>query len=323
VTARVVVFLGPSLPRSAAERVLRADYRPPARQGDVFRALEDNPAAIVLIDGVFESAPSVWHHELLAAHASGVALFGASSMGALRAAELPGVVRPVGVIARKFACSEWNDDAAVALLHGDASQGYRALTVPWVNVWATAEAARRAGVLRPREAAALVRRAEAVFYQQRTWTGLLGGLRWPSGRLERLRAFVRTRAVDLKAADARACLRLVARTRLRPRVPVAARLSSFVRRVRLPSDAGRGGGERGVRTLLLAEFARLAAIEPDASAVAAWEARLRGGAADQRAAWAQALALEAMVLAAPERFVADGPSLAEGAALERALRRRR
>lgn len=320
-SARVIVFLGPSLPRREAERVLRADYRPPARQGDVFRALEAAPAAIVLLDGVFESAPAVWHHELLAAHASGVALFGASSMGALRAAELPGIVAPVGVIATRFASGEWNDDAAVALLHGDASHGYRALTVPWVNVWATAQAARRARVLRPSEAEALARHAEGIFYQRRTWPEVLAGLRWPRARVERLRAFVRTSAVDLKAADARACLRRVARARLRPRAPTPARLSSFVRRVRLPLEGGRAG-QAGVRTLLLAEFARLAGIEAEPSAVAGWASRLRGGAADQRAAWAEALALEALVLSAPERFVADGPSLAEGAALERAVRRR-
>ncbi len=53
----IVVFLGPSLPRHDARRLLRADYRPPARQGDVFRAIDAAPDAIVLIDGVFESAP--------------------------------------------------------------------------------------------------------------------------------------------------------------------------------------------------------------------------------------------------------------------------
>ena len=74
---KVIVFLGPSLPVREAKQLLRADYRPPARQGDLFRAIDARPDVIVLIDGVFESAPSVWHHELLAAHASGIALLGA------------------------------------------------------------------------------------------------------------------------------------------------------------------------------------------------------------------------------------------------------
>ena len=120
---KAIVFLGPSLPLRDAKKLLRADFRPPARQGDVFRAIDAKPDVIVLIDGVFESAPSVWHHELLAAHASGITLLGASSMGALRAAELPGVVTPIGEIARRFAAGTWNDDAAVALLHGRCLAG--------------------------------------------------------------------------------------------------------------------------------------------------------------------------------------------------------
>ncbi len=87
--AKLIVFLGPSLPRAEAKRLApSATFWPPARQGDVFRALDRRPRAIALIDGVFEGAPSVWHHELRAALAAGVTVFGASSMGALRAAEL-------------------------------------------------------------------------------------------------------------------------------------------------------------------------------------------------------------------------------------------
>jgi hypothetical protein len=136
----VIVFLGPSLPVAEARRILKADFRPPARQGDVFRALVDRPRVIALIDGVFESVPSVWHHELLAAQAAGVHLFGASSMGALRAAELPGVITGVGEIARRYRRGEWEDDGLVALLHADASHGFKPMTLPWVNAWAIARA---------------------------------------------------------------------------------------------------------------------------------------------------------------------------------------
>ena len=72
---------------------------------------------------------------------------------------------------------------------------------------------------------------------------------------------------------------------------------------------------------LLAEFARVCGIAPDAGRVAHHRRRLSGRfGADQREGWAQALALEELVLSAPERFVSDGPSLLEGAALQRARR---
>ena len=80
-----IAFVGPTLSSAEASR-FGCEVRPPARQGDVWRALLEHPRALVLIDGVFESTPSVWHHELRAALASGIAVFGASSMGALRAA---------------------------------------------------------------------------------------------------------------------------------------------------------------------------------------------------------------------------------------------
>jgi hypothetical protein len=317
---RVVVFLGPSLPLARAQKLLRADYRPPARQGDVFRALEARPEVIALIDGVFESAPSVWHHELLAAHASGVTLLGASSMGALRAAELPGVIRPVGEIARRYVTGEWNDDAAVALLHADASHDYRALTIPWVNVFATTRAAQREGVLTARQARALVTEAQAQFYQSRTWASLFAALKWD----RRLTGQVLAARVDLKAEDARACLSAAAASSPADRQPTSLQLSSFVRRARLPARKVDRTADAGVKTLLLADFARQAGIAPEPTHVAAWRAKLTGPfAEDQLMAWAEALALEEVVLTSPEQFVADGPSHLEGAALLAALRKRR
>lgn len=319
----IVVFLGPSLPRAEARALVRgAEFRPPARQGDVFRALEDGAHTIALIDGVFEASPSVWHHELIAAHESGVRVLGASSMGALRAAELPGVVTPIGEIASRFVSGEWNDDAHVALLHGDEESGFRPLSVPWVNVWATVQRAVKRKTLTAAEGRDLCARAEALFYQSRTWDRVVRSLPWPERRLAVVRKLVTRSVVDLKAADARACLQWIAR---RPRhAPVTRRsstFSSFVRRSRLPPVVASAPWEEGVRVLLLADFARQAGIEPPEDLVERFKAALPSGAPDQRRRWAEALALDALVLTAPERFVSDGPSREEGAALLAAWRR--
>ena len=66
----------------------------------MFRAVRAHrPRAIGLIDGVFLDVPAVWHRELLWALSEGVHVFGAASMGALRAAELaPFGMRGVGTI---------------------------------------------------------------------------------------------------------------------------------------------------------------------------------------------------------------------------------
>jgi hypothetical protein len=74
----------------------------------------------------------------------------------------------------------------------------------------------------------------------------------------------------------------------------------------------------GTRTLLLAELARLAGLSADEADVRALFDRLPedGWAADERMSAAEALALEALVLQAPEAFVSDGPSRLEGGRLE-------
>lgn len=339
----IVTFLGPSLSWREARTLLHCELRPPARQGDVFRAIDDGATAIVLIDGVFEAAPSVWHHELIAAHASGLHVFGASSMGALRAAELPDVVESLGTIATRFVRGAWNDDAHVALLHGDRDSGFRPLTVPWVNVWATAEAAVRARVISAKQAREACVAAEAIFYQARSWPAVLSALRWPAKQRASFAAFVADRAVDLKADDARLALRHVERRRLKKtlalRAPRATAFSSFVRRQRLAHRTPSVDAVVGLRRLLEAELGRLSGVIPAPKRVAAWRKKLRREpAADLREAWAEALALSeacpglidtyakragiadgVSVLSAADRFVCDGPSELEGAALALAL----
>ncbi len=111
----IVAFLGPSLPAAEAKgfRVF-----PPARQGDVWRAIALRPRAIALIDGVFESQPSVWHHEILDALDAGIPVIGGASMGALRAAELHTLgMRGAGRIFGWYRDGQVIDDSEVALLH--------------------------------------------------------------------------------------------------------------------------------------------------------------------------------------------------------------
>ncbi|NTV54645.1 MAG: hypothetical protein HGA73_04195, partial [Syntrophaceae bacterium] len=85
---RIIVFLGPSLERATAETILAAEYRPPAKRGDLLWAVQDGAEVIGLIDGVFHQESAVAHREILTAIKKGVRVVGASSMGALRAAEM-------------------------------------------------------------------------------------------------------------------------------------------------------------------------------------------------------------------------------------------
>ncbi len=85
---KIIVFLGPSLDQAAAEKILPAEYHPPAKRGDLLAAVQDGATIIGLIDGVFHQESAVAHREILTAIKKGVRVVGASSMGALRAAEM-------------------------------------------------------------------------------------------------------------------------------------------------------------------------------------------------------------------------------------------
>jgi len=165
-----VIFVGPSLPDADAFADGAMLIRPPACQGDVVRALEDGAAAIGLIDGQFEFVAPVWHKELLFALSRGVPVFGAASMGALRAVECQvyGMVG-VGRIFDDYASGRREDDADVALLHGPAELGYPPLSVPLVNVDATIRAATGQGIIGEDEALRLSRAARRLFFKDRTW----------------------------------------------------------------------------------------------------------------------------------------------------------
>ena len=117
----VVVFAGPTLRQSDVLARLDAQVLGPAAFGDVYRAAHARPTALAIIDGYFERVPATWHKEILWAMAEGVHVFGASSMGALRAAELSvfGMVG-VGKIFEAFRDGVLEDDDEVAVAHGAA-----------------------------------------------------------------------------------------------------------------------------------------------------------------------------------------------------------
>src|SRR5258706_9926423 len=136
---RVIVFAGPTLPRQpdAVWRSLLAacDLRPPAERGDVLAALVDRPDALVLIDGYYYWVPAVTHKELLYALDAGVRVFGAASLGALRAAEMaPLGMIGVGRVYEWYRSGVIDGDDEVAILHAAAEHGYRGLTVALVEL---------------------------------------------------------------------------------------------------------------------------------------------------------------------------------------------
>jgi hypothetical protein len=178
---RAAVFLGPTLPREDAAAVLDAIFLPPARQGDVFRAVQTHrPRAIGLIDGVFLDVPAVWHREILWALSERVHVFGAASMGALRAAELaPFGMRGIGTIFTAYQTGRWpgddapfEDDDEVAVIHAPAEAGGAALSDPMVDLRASLGAAEAAEVIDHHSRATLVAAMKSLHFPARSFARL-------------------------------------------------------------------------------------------------------------------------------------------------------
>ncbi len=207
----VVVFLGPTLPLDEARRRLDARYLPPVKMGDVFAAVQRHaPKVICVIDGFFERVPAVWHKELLYALTQGVRVVGASSMGALRAAELHAFgVEGVGAVFEAYRSGVIEDDDEVTLMHGPEESGYRAMSEPLVNIRVALDTARSQGLIGASTAQQLVELARARFYAEGCWARIFaeaGGGAVDPGEIERLQTFVSRTKPNAKRDDALAAL---------------------------------------------------------------------------------------------------------------------
>ena len=212
----VICFCGPSLPPSAAAELFpEATCLPPAAQGDVYRACRaQRPQAVCLIDGYFEHRPAVSHKELLWALSNGIAVYGAASMGALRAIELaPYGMRGWGQIYGLFATGSVEDDDEVAVVHGAAEQDYALGSEALVNMRLTLDTACQQGVLLREDYRTLIARLKQLFYAERTYERLIqeAQLALDGQAVDTLRAWLARpeHRRDAKALDARSLLAYV------------------------------------------------------------------------------------------------------------------
>ncbi|REJ68230.1 MAG: hypothetical protein DWQ31_08975 [Planctomycetota bacterium] len=204
------VFIGPSLSKADARDILDANFYPPARMGDIYRLLGAGVELIVLIDGVFHQHLAVWQRELLEALEMGVTIVGASSMGALRAAEL----YPHGMIGHGQ-IFEWyregviDGDDEVALLHIDESLDYRGMSVPLVDIRYQLQRAVAAGIVEAALADEVIGVLKSVYFGDRTWQLVYETLRAQdqTATAEALADFTGPKPASLKAEDALSALK--------------------------------------------------------------------------------------------------------------------
>ncbi|MBV7260308.1 TfuA-like protein [Erythrobacter crassostreae] len=208
------VFLGPSLPQKAASEICDAVYLPPVAMGDIYKIVQTQCKPgdrIAIIDGLFEQVPAVWHKEILFAIDQGYPVFGASSMGALRAAELhPYGMIGVGRIYEAYRDGTIEDDDEVAVSHALREHGYRSLSTSMASIRFALEDALERQEIDPASAVALIDHAKKQHYFERNWGDLLEVAKGLEGFSEQREVLLRlARQPDAKAIDAERLLKLL------------------------------------------------------------------------------------------------------------------
>jgi len=194
---RPIVFAGPSLSRHLVPDDI--ELRPPAMCGDLAALLDAPPPAVGLIDGCFETAPTVWHKEIMHLVAEGIPVAGGASLGALRAAELHGLgMTGIGRIFEAYRDGEIVRDDAVMLVHAPAELDFRAITVAQVD----AEAALLDADLPAGELRQLQRIIRTTDFRERSWELCLDRYRARTGRPPSVSAEQLGALATLKARDA-------------------------------------------------------------------------------------------------------------------------
>jgi hypothetical protein len=209
----VVVFCGPTLPQALAQPLLPdANLRGPAECGDVYETVRTGATIVGIVDGYFDHRLPVWHKEILWAMSQGAHVYGASSMGALRAAELHsfGMVG-VGTVFEWFRDGVLESDDEVAVLHEAPERGLRPRSVALVNLRCTIHEAMRVGAIDEVAGENVIRELQALYYPERGIPALRAAIDLVApDRKVAFTSFLAERGlVDQKRDDAVAMLRRI------------------------------------------------------------------------------------------------------------------
>jgi hypothetical protein len=208
-----IVYLGPTLNRDEASKILEADYRDPAKKGDFLRLshTSDEKKYVGFIDGVFlhDYPPSpieVYH----LATRKNIELIGASSLGALRAVELEKFgMKGIGKIFQLFKNGILNadDEVAVTFVRDKNILQSEALIDIRFNLFL----AYKKGIITNQTKKRSVKIAKNIYFPFRNYDDIirLTQEQFPSinDELENFRDYILKNRDSLKARDARKLLK--------------------------------------------------------------------------------------------------------------------
>lgn len=208
---KIIIYAGLSIPFGEAKEILDSHddieviYKRPIQRGDLNLAVKENPDIIAIIDGVFHQNSAVGHKEILNAMKRGIRVYGASSMGALRASELDTLgMCGIGYVYNQYASGEVDSDDDVAVMLD--SETLEALSEPLINMKYVFTNAVSEGIITEEEKDELLQIAKKTFYPKRNYAQTLSSSSLDNDKKDKLIDFIRT-SPDIKKEDAKELLR--------------------------------------------------------------------------------------------------------------------
>lgn len=210
---KIIIYTGLSLPFDEAKEILDSSegveviYKRPIKRGDLSLALRENPDIIAIIDGVFHQSSAVGHKEILNVIKNGVKVYGASSMGALRASELDTLgMTGIGYVYNQYASGEVDSDDDVAVMLD--SETLEALSEPLINMKYVFTNALAENIITEEEKEELLAIAKQTYYPKRNYAQTLTQSDLDDDTKNRLIDFIRESA-DIKKEDAKDLLKTI------------------------------------------------------------------------------------------------------------------
>ena len=210
---KIIVYTGLSLPFDEAKEILDSTddveviYKKPIQRGDLGPALRQSPDIIAIIDGVFHQNSAVGHKEILNVINSGVKVYGASSMGALRASELDSLgMIGIGYVYKQYSTGEVDSDDDVAVMLD--SETLEALSEPLINMRYVFTNAVCENIISEDEKNELLDIAKGTYYPKRSYSQTLSQSNLDDEKKDLLIDFIRT-SPDIKKEDAKELLKTI------------------------------------------------------------------------------------------------------------------
>lgn len=205
-----IIFIGPSLDINKARKIFDADYRPPARKGDLLRLMsyinDDDQTIIGLIDGLFlQDYPPTPIEVFQLLVKKNILVVGGASLGALRAVELEkyGMVG-VGKIYELYKNNKIDADDEVAVTFAAETQQLQSEAM--IDIRYNLFLALRKGVIDKSSRRAVVKVAKSIYFPDRNYENIIYETknRYPSfsDYLESFRYYISSNRQSLKEKDA-------------------------------------------------------------------------------------------------------------------------